>query len=139
MNSFSYLRSIKPRYCLITYIILFSFIIVISSFFIFNYYDVYNIKGFVECDDKCWITFSINYLDVGKVSNVDIISVNNEKKYPINTKISELMVDENSKSNYQIVTYEVNQLDNGIVNTFQDIRLYSNKELIINKIIKVLL
>ena len=48
-----------------------------------------------------------------------------------------IKVDENNKTNYQIVNYEVDQLDNDL-NTFQDVKLYSNYESIIKKIIDML-
>ena len=139
MNSFSYLRSIKPKHNYLLYSILISFVIIIISLFIFKSYDVYVTKGFVECDDKCSISIMVNYLSTSRINKVDMISINKENKYINNISVSEIMVDENNKSNYQIVTLEVDQLDNDILNTFQDVKLYSNKELIINKIIKVLL
>lgn len=139
VDSISYLRSLKPKYNILIYLILVSFIIVIISLFIFKIYDVKKIKGYVSCDDICKIELSINYLDTNKYKNIDMIKINKENKYINSIIVSDIYVDELTKNNYQIVTLEVDQLDDGILNTFVDVSLYSNKELIINKIINVLL
>ena len=139
VNNISYLRSLKPRYYLLIYLILISLSIIVTSLFIFKIYDVKNIKGYVSCDDKCYVKISVNYLDTNKYTNIDKIMINKENKFINNTMVSEILVDELTKSNYQIVTLEVDQLDSDILNTFQDISIYSNKELIINKIINCLL
>lgn len=139
VDSISYLRSLKPKYNILIYLILVSFIIVIISLFIFKIYDVKKIKGYVSCDDICKIELSINYLDTNKYKNIDMIKINKENMYINNIIVSDIYVDELTKNNYQIVTLEVDQLDDGILNTFVDVSLYSNKELIINKIINVLL
>jgi hypothetical protein len=106
--------------------------------FIFKVYDVYITKGYLECSDNCKISISIDYLNVDKVSKVDKIKINKENIYPKNIIISDVLVDENTKSNYQIISFEVDQLDNGKSNIFYDVKLYSNYELIIDKIIKFL-
>lgn len=138
VDSISYLRSLKPKYNILIYLIFVSFIIVIISLFIFKIYDVKKIKGYVSCDDICKIELSINYLDTNKYKNIDMIKINKENKYINNIIVSDIYADELTKNNYQIVTLEVGQLDDGILNTFVDVSLYSNKELIINKIINVL-
>ena len=139
MNSFSYLRSLKAKYSLLIYFLVLLLFIILLLMFIFKSYDVYTTKGYVECSDNCKISISVNYLDVNKFNKVDKIKLNKENIVVKNINISEIMLDDSSKSNYQIVTLEVDQLDNGILNTFQDVKLYSNEELIINKIINVLL
>ena len=139
VDNISYLRSLKPKYNILIYLILISFSIIIISLFIFKTYDVKKIKGHVSCDDICKIELSINYLDTNKYKNIDMIKINKENKNINNITISDIYADELTKNNYQIVTLEVDQLDDGILNTFVDVSLYSKKELIINKIINVLL
>ena len=139
VDNISYLRSLKPKYNILIYLILISFSIIIISLFIFKIYDVKKIKGYVSCDDKCKIELTVNYLDTNKYKNIDMIKINKENKKIINITVSDIYSDELTKNNYQIVTLEVDQLDDGILNTFVDVSVYSNKELIINKIINVLL
>ncbi len=100
MNNFSYLRSIKPKYSLLIYIILISVIIIFITSFIFKVKDVYNTRGYIECSDKCNIKIMVDYLDISKIGKIDFIKINKENKYPININIGDIMVDENSKSNY---------------------------------------
>jgi hypothetical protein len=139
VDNISYLRSLKPKYNILIYLILISFSIIIISLFIFKIYDVKKIKGYVSCDDICKIELTVNYLDTNKYKNIDMIKINKENKNINNITVSDIYADELTKNNYQIVTLEVDQLDDGILNTFVDVSLYSNKELIINKIINVLL
>ncbi|MBE6158918.1 MAG: hypothetical protein E7159_03745 [Firmicutes bacterium] len=139
VDNISYLRSLKPKYNILIYLILISFSIIIISLFIFKIYDVKKIKGYVSCDDICKIELTVNYLDTNKYKNIDMIKINKENKNINNITVSDIYSDELTKNNYQIVTLEVDQLDDGILNTFIDVSLYSNKELIINKIINVLL
>ncbi len=139
VDNISYLRSLKPKYDILIYLILISFSIIIISLFIFKIYDVKKIKGYVSCDDICKIELTVNYLDTNKYKNIDMIKINKENKNINNITVSDIYADELTKNNYQIVTLEVDQLDDGILNTFVDVSLYSNKELIINKIINVLL
>ena len=138
VDNISYLRSLKPKYNILIYLILISFSIIIISLFIFKIYDVKKIKGYVSCDDICKIELTVNYLDTNKYKNIDMIKINKENKNISNITVSDIYADELTKNNYQIVTLEVDQLDDGILNTFVNVSLYSNKELIINKIINVL-
>ena len=139
VDNISYLRSLKPKYNILIYLILISFSIIITSLFIFKIYDVNKVKGYVSCDEICKIELTVNYLDTNKYKNIDMIKINKENKNINNITVSDIYADELTKNNYQIVTLEVDQLDDGILNTFVDVSLYSNKELIINKIINVLL
>ena len=139
VDNISYLRSLKPKYNILIYLILISFSIIITSLFIFKIYDVNKVKGYVSCDEICKIELTVNYLDTNKYKNIDMIKINKENKNINNITVSDIYADELTKNNYQIVTLEVDQLDDGILNTFVDVSVYSNKELIINKIINVLL
>ena len=77
------------------------------------------------------------YNDTNKVDKTNYIILDNNKIIPSNKDISDIKVDDITLSNYQIVNFEVNQLDHGL-NTFQDVKLYSNNETIIIKIIHLL-
>ena len=131
-----YLVNLNPKYNSFIYFILFSLIIIIICLFYFKTYDVYKTKGYLNCDDKCYITISVDILDTHKLDNIDYLIVNKEKIDVNNIDISEIKIDESTQSNYQIVKYEVNNLNN--INTFQDVIVFSNYETIITKIKNIL-
>ena len=134
-----YLKSLKPKYNLFVYFILLFLSVLTMSLFIFRTYDIFQTKGYLQCEDKCYITVSINYLLTNKIKESKIIKIK-DKTYNINNiEVSEIISDDKTLENYQMVKLEVDQLDNGILNTFQDIKIYSNNDYIINKIKKVLL
>ena len=128
-----YLLSLKPRYNIILYIILIVLISLIICTFIFNTYDVYNTKGYLSCDDKCYISISVDIFEIDKIDSSNYILVKKDKLKIINTEVSEIYSDEASKSNYQIVKYEIDKVD--IKNAFYDVKILSNYESIISKII----
>lgn len=134
----SYLYSIKPKYNSLIYTFLILIITLSFCLYIFETYDIYSSKGYLECNDICNISIYIDPLNVSKIDKIDFIKLNNNNLIPNNIKISEIKVEENNQSNYQIVSYQVDKLDYGLLNTFQDVKIYSNKEKIINKIIKYL-
>ena len=138
VNNISFLRSIKPKYGMFLDVILIISIGIIILAFKLKCYDVYFTNGYIECSDSCKISFSVDYLKVNSIINMDKVKINKENKDPRNIIVSDILLDENSKSNYQIISFEVDQLDNGMNNIFGDVRIYSNYELIIDKIIKFL-
>ena len=132
-----YLLSLKPKYNLLIYFLLISIISIIICLFIFKIDDVIVTKGYISCQDKCYITIKVDTNDTNKVDKTNYIILDNNKIIPSNKDISDIKVDDITLSNYQIVNFEVNQLDHGL-NTFQDVKLYSNNETIIRKIIHLL-
>lgn len=143
MNKFSfsyknYLLLLSPRYQINIVILFIAFIIIFISLFYFKTYDIYNVKGYYKCDDKCSINISTDVLQTNKLSNIAFLKINNKKIEYTNVSIGDIEVDDNNKSNYQIVSYEVNQLDNEKTNTFQDVKIYSNYESVFTKIKKIL-
>ena len=133
MNKY-YLLSLKPKYSILLYITFIMLISVIISLFIFKTYDVYKTKGYLSCDDKCYITITVDLLDVYKFNDISYIMIGKDKINIKDKEVSEILNDEVNKSNYQIIKYEVDSLNN--LNTFQDVKLYSNYETIYTKIIK---
>ena len=143
INKFSfsyknYLLLLSPRYQINIVILFIAFIIIFISLFYFKAYDIYNFKGYYTCDDKCSIKITSDILKINKLSDIDYLKVNNKKIDFNNVSIGDIEIDENNKSNYQIVSYEVNQLDNEKINTFQDVKIYSNYEDIFTKIKKII-
>jgi len=129
-----YLIGIKPKYNIVLYITLVFIILIFISLCYFKTYDIYNYRGFIYCNDKCYVKLIIDIQEINKVDNIDYIKINNNKYIIDNINISEIVSDEISKINYHIVEYELNSL-NERLNTFQDVKVYSNEEYIINKII----
>ena len=133
-----YLLSINPSYKFIPLLSLISIIIIIISIFCFKTYDVYYTKGYLVCDDRCNIVLSIDIDDINKVKDANFVKLNdNEIKYN-NIFVGDIQIDETNKINIQNVNIEVDQLENDYLNTFQDVKIYSNNESIFNKIKKIL-
>ena len=139
INNKDYLLSIKPSFKAIPLIIFITFIIMFISLFYFKTYDVYNTKGYLECNEKCNIMVSINIDDINKINKANFLKINDKVLNYNNINIGNIEVDEINKINIQSVNFEVDQLDNDLLNTFQDIKIYSNYESIIKKIKKIVI
>ena len=139
INNKDYLLSIMPKYKYIPIIICLSLFIILLSICYFKTYDVYLTKGYLECNKKCNIIVSVNAFDINKVKNANYIKLNNKVINHKNIKIDDIQADEINKINIQNVNFEVDQLDNVSLNTFQDIKVYSNYESILNKIKKLIM
>lgn len=144
MEKFNYhnkelLLSLKPKYHIYIYLILIVFLAISILLFCLKTYDVYNIKGVIDCNEKCNIRIIVDINNTNKLSNINFIKINNKNIYPDNILISEIQIDEINNINYQEVNYQVDQLEYGIDKTIQDIKVYSNYDLIIRKLIKFIL
>ena len=137
-NNKDYLLSIKPSYMFIPISLLITFTIIIISICYFKTYDVYITKGYISCDNTCNITIGVDINDINKIKKSNIIKLNNEVISYNNILVGDIQVDEVNKINIYNVNIEVNQLDNDLINTFQDVQVYSNYESIIVKIKKIL-
>ena len=138
INNKEYLLSLKPRHNFIPIITFIVILIIIVSLFFFKTYDVYNTKAYLECDTNCNIMISVDPKEINKVSKIDFIKLNNKVINHSEIIIENIQVDEINKINYQNVIYEVDQLDNDILNTFQDVKIYSKYENIFEKIKKII-
>ena len=137
MNNKYILLLKTAKYFLAIYALFISIIIVIISIFYFKVYDVYQTRGYISCEDKCRIILSIDTLNISKLSKGNYVRINKGNLNILSIDISDIKVDENTKSNYQIVTYEVDKLDD-VNNTFQDVKIYSNNEIIFKKLLNIL-
>ena len=137
MNNKYILLSIKPKHFLAIYLCLLSLIVIIILMFYIESYDVYKVRGYISCEDKCNVIISVDIGNINKVNKVDYLNINNNKRDILSIDISDIKIDENTKSNYQIVTYEVDKLDD-VNNTFQDVKIYSNNEIIFKKLLNIL-
>ena len=134
-----FLLSLKPSFNYIPIIILIGFIIILISLFSFKSYDVYTTYGYLECDEKCNVTVSINIKDINNVKNANLLKINNKDIEFKNIVIGKIEVDEVNKINVQTVSFEVGQLDNDELNTIQEIKIYSNNESIFTKVKKIVI
>ena len=144
MDSYNYfnkelLMSLKPKYHWCIYFLLSSFTIISILLFCLKTYDVYNIKGFVECNDNCNIKVIVDINNTNRVKNIDFLKIDNKNIYPKSIIVSEILIDEVNNINYQEVNYQVDQLDYGINKTIQDVKIYSNNDYIIKKLINFIL
>ena len=139
INNKEYLLSINPSYKFIPLLSLLSLIVMSFSIFYYKTYDVYTTKGYLKCDEKCYIIISTMIDDINKVINANLIKLNNREINYENIIIGDIQIDEINKINIQNVNIEVDQLDNDLLNTFQDVKIYSSYESIFNKVKKVLL
>ena len=139
VNNKEYLLSIKPSYMFIPISLLISTIIIIISICYYKTYDVYNTIGFITCEEKCNISIVVNANEIKRFNNTDYIKLNDKIINYNNIIMGDIQVDEVNKINIQYVNIEVDQLDNDLINTFQDIKVYSNYENILYKIKKTML
>ena len=133
-----YLMFIKPKTSLSYTLILFLISIIIILPLTIKTYDVYNTKGYITCEEKCHIYINTNLTDTNKFINISYLKLDNQIITPSNTSVSDIKIDEESKSNYQVIDYEVARLD-GVLNIYQDVYIYTNYEKIIQKIIRFIL
>ena len=144
MNEFSvnnkeYLLSINPSYKFIPLLSFIVIIIIVLTMFYFKTYDVYYTKGYLMCNKECNIILSANIDDINKINKANYIKIDNKTVDFKKINIGDIQVDEINKINTYNVNIEVNQLDNDYLNTFQDVKIYSNYESILNKIKKLII
>ncbi|MBR1416382.1 MAG: hypothetical protein IJ572_01000 [Bacilli bacterium] len=133
-----YLLSIKPRFNIVISVLIISIVIIVISLFCFKTYDVYSLKGYITCEEKCQILFNIDSTFSNKINKIDHIRLNKSVIYPNSINIGEIQISEDNQNNYQIVSYQVDNLDTDILNTIQDVKIYSNYELLIRKILNLI-
>ena len=142
MNNFNiynkeYLLSIKPSFRYIPTIIFLTIIVISILLFCFKTYDVYNTRAYLECDEKCRIIVSATIDEIPRINKANIIKINDNIVNFNSISNGNIEVDTTNKVNIQNVYFEVDKLDDNLLNTFQDIKIYSNYESIIRKIKKI--
>lgn len=138
VNNKEYLISIHPKYFIFIIVIFISFIIGLSSIFFIKTYDTYSLKALYSCDEDCHLLITITPEISNKFSNISYIKLNNKNIIPESASISDIQLDSEMKSNYQIVDYKVARQD-GLENTYQDVAIFYNYEEIVKKIAKFIL
>lgn len=134
-DNYQYLINLHPKHFSIIIIILIAFICIMIYSFTFDTYDTYNSVSYYNCDSNCFVKINVALKDTGLLSKASKIYINKNTKDIIKTNISEIMIDEQNKANYQIITYSIDADETLTNNTFQDVKIYYNKERIFNKII----
>ena len=138
INNKEYLLSIKSSYMFIPISLLIALVVVSISICFFKTYDVYTTKGYIKCDSKCNIIIGVDINDINKIKKSNYIKINDTIINYDDILVGDIQIDEVNKINIYNVNIEVSQLDYDLANTFQDIKVYSNYESIINKIKKLL-
>ena len=137
-NNKEYLLSLKPKYNNIPYILIISIFIILIVAFNIHIYDTYKTKGYIYCEDTCHIIITTSLEDTNKLNNIQFIELNKQKIEPEDTIVSEIKTNVDTQNNYQIIDYKVARLD-GLLNTYQDITIFTNYEKVISKLKQILL
>lgn len=135
-NNYESLIKLKPKH--FPFILLFS--IFIGGVLIWsnniNTYDILNTKGFVECDNFCTITSTISLENTQKLNDINYISFMNKIYDNLNYSFSDILYDDESKVNYQILTITIN--DNLNTKALHDLKIYYNQDRLLKKIVTML-
>ena len=133
-----FLLSIKPKYYhLISFFLAVIIITIISTSFI-NTNDIYTSKTYVECNDNCILTMSVEPSIFGKINNISYLYLDKIKIDKYELSYDDIETDINTNTSYQLVRIKVDKID--INNkTLQDIKIYYNEEKLIKKIINIFL
>jgi len=139
VNNRDYLLSIKPSYKCIPLIILLALVVVIVSICLIRSYDVFVVKGYITYDSKFNISIGVDLNRINDITSAKIVKLNDKVINYNNIIVGDIQIDEINKINIQNVNIEVEQLDVDVLNTFQEVKIYSNYESIFNKIKKIIL
>ena len=90
------------------------------------------------CEENCYLYLTVDPLESANLQNVSFLKIKDHEIVPNQITISEIELDQETKSNYQVITYEVTRLD-GLLNTYQDVTVFSNKEKLFQKIKNLIL
>ena len=133
-DNYAYFISVKPKfYNIITFTLLIIISLIIYSFTI-KTSDVFNITAHYSCDKTCKITIQSPLNEVNKLSEASKIKISKEFIDINNFQVGDINVDELSKTNYQLITYDIEKQDI-LENTYQDVKIYFNEEITFNKIV----
>lgn len=143
MREFNYytkefLLSLKPKY--FHFISFFSavFILIITSTFFIKTNDIYISKTYVECDNYCILTMSVEPVSFGKLNDINYLYLNKTKIEKFEITYDDIENDINTNTSYQIVRIKIDKID--INNkTLQDIKIYYNEQELIKKIVNIFL
>ena len=133
-----FLLSFKPKYyhLISSFMVVLIILIIISSFININ--DIYTSKAYVECDNECILTMSVEPTIFGKLNNISYLYLNKIRIDKYELTYNDIETDINTNTSYQLVTIKIDKID--INNkTLQDIKIYYNEEKLIKKIINVFL
>ena len=103
-------------------------------------YDIYHLSGIIQCNGKCTINVNVKTLDLLHLNEAEFLRIA-KKKYDFNiVDISEVNIDFLTNTNFQSVVMYT-ELDESlqINNLVVDIYVYTNKEVVIRKLINRLI
>ena len=128
------LLNIKPKYLKLSYILIILLFSIISLTYYIDIYDIYNTKGYIECNEYCNITFISEIDELAKINDIKYLIIDNNIIDSFNSNYND--VESNQNINYQKVS--INTTNNSLSNkTIKELKIYYHKEKIINKIISM--
>lgn len=137
-NNKESLLNIKPHYFQYILVILILSLSILLCSFTIDTYDIYDGKGYFICDGGCSITVNDVPENIGKISRIEYLILNNQKYIPTTINIGDIEADLNNRINYQSITYD-GEFDNIYNKTIQKVKIFYNKERIFKKVIKAFL
>ena len=133
-DNYAYFISSKPKfYNIITFTLLIIISLIIYSFTI-KTSDVLNIIAQYNCEDTCKITIQAPLDKVDKLSKASNLKVSKQMIDINKSQVGDVNTDQFSKTNYQLINYDIEKQDI-IENTYQDVKIYFNEEILFNKIV----
>ena len=133
-DNYAYFISTKPKfYNIITFTLLIIISLIIYSFTI-KTSDVLNIIAQYYCEDTCKITIQAPLDKVDKLSKATKLKISKQMIDINKSQVGDVNTDQFSKTNYQLITYDIEKQDI-IENTYQDVKIYFNEEILFNKIV----
>lgn len=132
-NNKESLLNMRTNHITIILIVVAMCVFIIIYSFTVESYDLYAGKGYIYCENECVLNISDIPEKIGKLINIDYILLDNKKIVPSRYEIGKIEIDKINKINYQSILYygDFNNEDK----TLQEIKIFYDKEKIINKII----
>lgn len=128
-----YLLNLKPKYFSCIFILLTFLSIILICSLTMTSYDVTITNAYLQCQNECSFDFKVSLDKTEDIMSSKYLKIANEQLEINNIVASEIKVDNETKTNYQIITVTTNKIAKQD-NMFYKIYLYHNKEKIIKKI-----
>ena len=127
----NYLVRKKPKLSILPLVFIILLIVLIIA------YDMRKITGYLECNNTCKIEFKTDIKDTNKYIEPKYIVIKKLKKEIKKVDTSEILTDNNTLSNYQIITYEIDKIDLR-EKMFYEVKIFTNEDIVFQKIIDLI-
>ena len=133
----NYLVRKKPKLSILPLVFIILLIVLTILSLRYKAYDIRNITGYLECDTTCKIEFKTDIKDTNKYLEPKYIVIKKLKKEIKKVDTSEILTDNNTLSNYQIITYEIDKIDLR-EKMFYEVKIFANEDIVFQKIIDLI-